>query len=263
MNSGHYNTVDLEDVMLNFYDEFENDAETALITLQRILIDPALCAARVTWLEVMAASAKSFPELSKYKHTTGFDEEIRLIVEEGVLAAYRKGELNEERLARLAALASDPEALMKTHKALMATIDELTSDRTEPEDAFVQPAASAAQGWVWSESAVAVHGLRCAPSQVEKASLRLVDHEQDIAVTVFQDGGRLHATISTDRDDLVGRVVEVQVVPDDVDSEASPLSATVELAAVGRGGCTGSADLGEAPSWMFRLGLRLVPKTDG
>ncbi len=137
-------------------------------------------------------------------------------------------------------------------------------DKRQTEDAFVQPAASAAKGWVWSEeSAVAVDSLRFAPSAVEKGSLRLVDREHDIAVTVLQDGGRLHATVSTDRDDLVGRVVEVQVVPDDVDSEASPLSATVELAAADGGGCKGSADLGEAPRWKFRLGFSLIPKTDG
>jgi hypothetical protein len=143
----HDMNVDFDLLFLDFEDAFAQAPERAVHALQAILLDPAACRARITFLRSLEDLRREGPGPAGRRPDQPqgeFAREIRTILEIGILPALEQGRLEP---GRLAALTRDADALRQLHHAL--TADD-TEDDTEAVPAPSGFTALAARG-AWEE----------------------------------------------------------------------------------------------------------------
>lgn len=110
-------TIDLDLLLMDFAQGWQEKPEQALAALQELLLDETACLARMEMLRRVAKQAQErFPNLPGKSGPTDFAAEIRAIIQTSPFHALQEGKLDPERLH---ALTCDPDALWQAHLALV------------------------------------------------------------------------------------------------------------------------------------------------
>jgi RNA polymerase sigma-70 factor (ECF subfamily) len=135
---------DLDATLFDFAEEYAREHERALDRLQLLVLDEDTCLARVAFLQALA-EADGLQSSPRVRRAVGsFRDEIALLCEEGLFAAYAAGRLTPDRVARLDKLTRDPEAVRAAHRRLVG--DEAEKNRV-----------AGGGSWVAEEKLAAIH----------------------------------------------------------------------------------------------------------
>jgi RNA polymerase sigma-70 factor (ECF subfamily) len=125
----------LDATLFDFAEEYAREPERALDRLQLLVLDEDTSLARVAFLQALA-EAEGLPSSPGVRRAVGsFHDEIALLCEEGLFAAYAAGRLTADRVARLDKLTRDPEALLAARRRLVG--DEVDKNRVAASGSWV------------------------------------------------------------------------------------------------------------------------------